>query len=86
MREVAATGESMEEELIHGIDGPSDQQIHYLMQLVPERNAEGEVTSVISVARDISGIRKPNGAWRPATASCASCPVAGKAPARRSAS
>lgn len=58
VREVAATGESMEEELIHGIEGPSDQQIHYLMQLVPERNAEGEVTSVISVARDISGIRK----------------------------
>lgn len=58
VREVAATGESMEEELIHGIDGPADQQIHYLMQLVPERDAEGEVTSVISVARDISGIRK----------------------------
>ncbi|WP_213624909.1 PAS domain-containing protein [Pseudomonas sp. Pc102] len=58
VREVATTGESMEEELIHGIEGPADQQIHYLMQLVPERNAEGEVTSVISVARDISGIRK----------------------------
>ncbi|WP_017905979.1 PAS domain-containing protein [Pseudomonas asplenii] len=58
VREVASTGESREEELIHGIDGPADQQIHYLIQLVPERNAQGEVTSVISVARDITGIRK----------------------------
>ncbi|SEI23572.1 PAS domain-containing protein [Pseudomonas asplenii] len=58
VREVAATGEAREEELIHGIDGPTDQQIHYLIQLVPERDAAGDVTSVISVARDITGIRK----------------------------
>ncbi|QXI31170.1 PAS domain-containing sensor histidine kinase [Pseudomonas vanderleydeniana] len=58
VREVASTGESMQEELIHGIDGPTDQQTHYLIQLVPERDAQGEVTSVISIARDISGIRK----------------------------
>ncbi|WP_416769073.1 PAS domain-containing protein [Pseudomonas sp. RHF3.3-3] len=58
VRQVATKGEPMEEELIHGIDGPTEQQIHYLIQLVPERNADGEITSVISVARDISGIRK----------------------------
>lgn len=58
VREVASSGLSMEEELIHGIDGPAEQQQHYLVQLVPERNSAGEITSVLSLARDITGIRK----------------------------
>lgn len=58
VREVAQSGTSVEEELIHGIDGPVDKQLHYLVQLVPERDANGEVTSVLSLARDITNIRK----------------------------
>ena len=58
VREVAQSGTSLEEELIHGIDGPVDKQLHYLVQLVPERDANGEVTSVLSLARDITSIRK----------------------------
>jgi PAS domain S-box-containing protein len=58
VREVASSATSMEEELIHGIDGPPDQQHHYLVQLVPELNTSGEVTSVLSMGRDITGIRK----------------------------
>jgi PAS domain S-box-containing protein len=58
VREVAQSGTSLEEEMIHGIDGPIDKQLHYLVQLVPERDANGEVTSVLSLARDITNIRK----------------------------
>jgi PAS domain S-box-containing protein len=58
VREVAQSGTSVEEELIHGIDGPVDKQLHYLVQLVPERDATGEVVSVLSLARDITNIRK----------------------------
>lgn len=58
VREVAHSGVSVEEELIHGIDGPVEQQLHYLVQLVPERNDKGEITSVLSLARDITNIRK----------------------------
>lgn len=58
VREVASTGRALEEELIHGISGPVDQQHHYLVQLVPERNSDGHITSVLSMARDITGIRK----------------------------
>lgn len=58
VREVALSGDSLEEELIHGIDGPADLQHHYLVQLVPERNASGAITSVLSLARDITNIRK----------------------------
>lgn len=58
VREVARNGVSMEEELVHGIDGPVDQQLHYLVQLVPEYGANGEVTSVLSLGRDISNMRK----------------------------
>jgi PAS domain S-box-containing protein len=58
VREVAKSGKSLEEELIHGIDGPVDQHLHYLVQLVPERDDRGEVTSVLSLARDITSIRK----------------------------
>ncbi|OEC35118.1 PAS domain S-box-containing protein [Pseudomonas cuatrocienegasensis] len=55
---VANSGTSMEEELIHGVDGPPDQQQHYLVQLVAEYNTRGEVTSVLSLARNITDIRK----------------------------
>ena len=58
VRQVADSGESVEEELIRGIDGPADQQSHYLVQMVPERNTSGDVTNVISLARDITDIRK----------------------------
>lgn len=58
VREVANSATSIEQELIHGIDGPPDQQHHYLVQLVPELNSDGEVNSVLSMARDITSIRK----------------------------
>lgn len=58
IREVARSGISVEEELIHGIDGPVEQQLHYLVQLVPEHSANGEVISVLSLGRDITNIRK----------------------------
>ena len=58
VREVVRRGISIEEELIHGIDGPLDQQHHYLVRLVPERDATGEITSILSLARDITNIRK----------------------------
>lgn len=57
VRQVADSGEAMEEELVYGADGPPERQVHYLVQLVPERNAQGEICSIISLARDISGIR-----------------------------
>ncbi|VXC96484.1 PAS domain S-box protein [Pseudomonas sp. 8Z] len=58
VREVAQSGTAVEEELIHGIDGPSEQQLHYLVQLVPEYSANGEIVSVLSLGRDITSIRK----------------------------
>lgn len=57
-REVARRGVSLEEELILGLDGPADQQQHYLVRLVPERDGNGEIVSVLSLARDITNIRK----------------------------
>lgn len=58
VREVVRSGKTIEEELIHGIDAPADQQHHYLVQLVPQRSSNGDITSVLSMARDITGIRK----------------------------
>lgn len=58
IREVARNGISLEEELIQGTDGPIDQQQHYLIRLVPERNSDGEIVSILSLARDITNIRK----------------------------
>ena len=58
VREVALSGVSLEEELIHGLDGPANQQHHYLVRLVPERDDSGEIISILSLARDITSIRK----------------------------